>query len=235
MKVICTLLAVATIVSAPASDVAAGWYSPAEGDLAGRQALQFSVEELLTLSEFQGQMLSYQRFLTDDRAVRVACGLFLDRDDSDLDVDYEGGSVAGSIELTSWYYSGTVKVQMLFYRGDGPVRFFWGAGPKVTYTDVHGESANHSASGEDVDFILFGNDTDRWEVGLQGFAGVEWFVNDFLSLHAEYAVSGAYMFEDKVEQRVYPHDPGSNHRIVTETSSPEFNSDGVRFGLSARF
>jgi len=44
-----------------------------------------------------------------------------------------------------------------------------------------------------------------------------------------------YAFEDRVEQRIYSYDPDSDQRIDVTTRSPEFSSDGVRFGLSARF
>ncbi len=234
MKTLCVFLA-AALLSVPAAAVADGWYSPPPGELAGRQAVQFSIESLLTLSEFQGQMFSYQKFLTDSRAIRVAAGLSLDLTDTDLDVEYYSSEQTGSAELSSWHHRGTLKVQMLFYRGDGPLRFFWGGGPKVTYSDNHTENVHYSPYGGELHFIYNTRDTDTWELGLQGLAGVEWFINRIFSIHAEYAVSGMYGFEDSVEQRIYSYDPDSNQKISSTTRSPEFNSDGVRFGLSARF
>ena len=236
MKTLCAFLVAAALLSVPAAAVADGWYSPQAGELAGRQAVQFSIESFLTLSEFQGQMFSYQKFLTDSRAIRVAAGLSLDLNDSDVDVEYYSGEeTTGSVELSSWHHSGTLKVQMLFYRGDGPLRFFWGGGPKVTYTDNHSENVHYYPYGDELRFTYHIRDTDRWRLGLQGLAGVEWFINRIFSIHAEYAVSGMYMFEDKVEQRIDSHNTDSNMRIDTTTRSPEFSSDGVRFGLSARF
>ncbi len=235
MKTLCVLMAVAALLSVPAAALGAGRYSPAAGGLAGMQAVQFSVGSHLSLSEFQGQMFSYQRFLTDNRAIRVAGGLFLDLTDSDLDVEYYGGEQTGSAELSSWRHSGTLKVQMLFYRGDGPLRFFWGGGPKVTYTDRHTENVHYSPYGDELHFVYNTSDIDTWGFGLQGLAGVEWFINRMFSIHAEYAVSGMYAFEDRVEQRIYSYDPDADRRTDTTTRSPEFSSDGVRFGLSARF
>jgi hypothetical protein len=235
MKTLCAFLVAAALLSVPAGAVADGWYSPPAGELAGRQAVQFSIESFLTLSEFQGQMFSYQKFLTDSRAIRVAAGLFLDLTESDLDVEYYGGEQTGSAELSSWRHSGTLKVQMLFYRGDGPLRFYWGGGPKVTYTDRHTENVHYAPYGDELHFIYNTSDIDIWGLGLQGLAGVEWFINRMFSIHAEYAVSGMYAFEDRVEQRVYSYDPDSDQRIDVTTRSPEFSSDGVRFGLSARF
>ena len=234
MKTLCAVMAGALMLSLPVA-ASADWYSPPPGTLAGKQSVQFTVSSWLTLSAFQGQMFSYQRFLSDTRAVRVAAGLYLDLNESELDVVYEAGAVSGSADVSSWDHSGTIKVQLMFYRGDGPVRFFWGAGPKVTYTDVHSESVDYSPYGEELSFTYFVTDIDVWGLGLQGFAGVEWFISDMFSLHAEYGVSGMYTLRDEVGQRVYSHDPDSNRRISTKIRSPEFDSDGVRFGLSARF
>jgi hypothetical protein len=55
------------------------------------------------------------------------------------------------------------------------------------------------------------------------------------SVHAEYAVAGVYMFADRTEQRIDSHNSNMNLIIDTTTRSPEFVSDGVRVGLSARF
>jgi hypothetical protein len=181
MKTLCTFLAAAALLSAPAGAVADGSYSPAPGELAGRQAVQFSIEGFLTLSEFQGQMFSYQKFLTDSRAIRVAAGLSLDLTESDLDIEYYSGEQTGSAELSSWRHSGTLKVQMLFYQGDGPLRFFWGGGPKVTYSDRHTENVHYSPYGDELHFVYNTSDIDTWRFGLQGLAGVEWFINRMFS------------------------------------------------------
>ncbi|MEA3409624.1 MAG: hypothetical protein U9Q95_04680, partial [Candidatus Eisenbacteria bacterium] len=162
-------------------------------------------------------------------------GLDLDLNNSDMDIDYYHGGQTGSAELVSWHHNVTLKVQMLFYQGDGPLRFFWGGGPKLTYVDNHSENVHYSTYGDELHFTYYTGDTDRWGFGLQGFAGVEWFLNGMFSIHAEYAVSGMYTFEEKVEQRVSSLDPDDNVRIDTTSSSPHFESDGVRFGLSARF
>ena len=234
MKTLCVVLAGALLLALPVA-AAAAWYSPPPGSLAGEQSVQFTVSNNLTLGAFQGQMFSYQRFLSDTRAIRVAGGLYLDLNEEELEVDYEGGAVSGSADVSTWSHSGTVKVQLMFYRGDGPIRFFWGAGPKVTFTDIHSESVDYSPYGDELSFVYYTGDIDAWGFGLQGFAGVEWFISDMFSLHAEYGVSGMYTLRDDVGQRVYSHDPDSNRRVSSKIRSPEFDSDGVRFGLSARF
>jgi hypothetical protein len=180
-------------------------------------------------------MISYQRYLTDDRAIRIAAGLFLDYKDEDQDVSYFDGEETGSADLSGWNHKGTVKVQMVFYHGNVPLRFYWGAGPRVSYSDIHTETVNFSAYGGYVDYIFYTRDIDTWELGLQGFTGVEWFINDIFSLHAEYAVGGKYVIKDDSEWRVESYDPDDVRRSETSTRSPKFSSDGVRFGLSAHF
>ncbi|MFH1690295.1 MAG: hypothetical protein ABIE42_08665 [Candidatus Eisenbacteria bacterium] len=241
MRALFVLLTAAALLSVPAAGLTDDSRAPdpdglsETGGLAGTQALQFSVESFLSLSEFQGQMFSYQRFLTDTRAIRVAGGLFLDLDLKDMDVEYQGGEQTGAAETSGWNHTATLKVQMQFYQRGGPLRFFWGAGPKVTYVDVHSEIVDYYSHTDGLEFIYFTADTDRWQVGLQAFAGVEWFINDMFSLHAEYAVSGIYTFEERLEQRVHSDDPDYYRSVITTTRSPEFDSDGVRFGLSAHF
>ena len=180
-------------------------------------------------------MFSYQRFLTDTRAIRVAGGLFLDLDYEDTDVNFNSGEQIGTAETSGWDHSVTLKVQMQFYRGDGPLRFFWGAGPKVSYSDAHYENVDYNTYNDDLEYRFYVTDIDKWDVGLQGFAGLEWFINDMFSLHAEYSVSGMYSFKDELNQRFYSDDPDYDTIITAKTRSPRFHSDGVRFGLSGHF
>jgi hypothetical protein len=224
----------AFLLMSAVAGAAEGGKRPGEG-LAGTQAVQFLVDDNFTLSAYQGQMFSYQRYLTDDKAIRLAAGLFLDYDDKELDVAFANGEEVGTADLSGWDHRGTVKLQMMFYRGRGPLRFFWGAGPRVSYTDNHTENVNFNSQGGDVEFAFYTYDSDIWELGLQGFSGVEWFINDIFSLHAEYSVTANYIIRDDVEHRIYSHDSDSNRAVETKTKSPQFDSDGVRFGLSAHF
>jgi len=227
-----TLIALAALLAVgpfAGSDALAG--PPA--DLAGAQAIQFTVDNNFTVSAFQGQMISYQRFLTDKRAVRLAAGLYLDRTDSDVSKTYDDD--IGERELLNWDNSFTVKAQYVFYRGDGAVRYFWGAGPKVTYGNSRSETSSSRYEAGNVEFILYGYDNESFGAGLQGFCGVEWFINDLFSLHAEYAVSAMYTWTRRFEERAETWDPESYESYTSERRSPSFSSDGVRFGLSARF
>lgn len=115
------------------------------------------------------------------------------------------------------------------------MRFFWGGGPKVTYTDYHYESIDYSSSGGRLNYTFFRTDGRRWAAGLQGLAGLEWFFSDWFSLHAEYAVSAMFESTHRVEERFRSDSSGYDMRTVTDVSSPEFSSDGVRFGLSVCF
>lgn len=222
------------LVAALAATSAAGCRS-GTGDLKGRQAVQFSVGDDFQLSAFQGQMFSYQRFLSDTRAIRVACGLFLDHDDTDVDAALDDGEFTAEADLKYWDYDGTIKLQMVFYRGRGPVWFYYGAGPKFSYRDYHSETISYSTFDGDLEYSYRRRDIEEWSLGLQGFAGVEWHINEMFALHAEYGVSTFYEFREEVEERFLSSQEGFDSRLVYRTDSPGFDSDGVRFGLSVYF
>jgi opacity protein-like surface antigen len=105
----------------------------------------------------------------------------------------------------------------------------------VSYSDSHVETVSFSSWGGDLSYVFNTRDADLWELGLQGFAGVEWYVNDLFSLHAEYAVTGHYVIRDEVEHRIESDDPDDVRHVEMSRRSPKFNSDGVRLGLSAHF
>ena len=233
LRVLVTALALTSLLSGTCAACDEGWAE--RGDFEGQQAVQFTVDDNFTLESFQGQMFSYQRFLSDTRAIRVAAGLFLDRDDRDMEEELSGGDYVGSADVTYWKYEGTLKIQMLFYRGAGPVRFFYGAGPKFSISDYHNEYVDFFTSGGDLEYRIRTDDTDEWSFGLQAMAGVEWFINDMFALHAEYGVSGMYVFSENVDEEVHSSNDAYSWRRATTTSSPEFTSDGVRFGLSVHF
>lgn len=237
MRTLCVLLA-AALLFVPVTGTAGDHHAPKGCEprgLAGTQAVQFSVGGHLSLGAFQGQLFSYQRFLTDSRAIRVAGGLELDLDYVDQDIEVQGGEQTGSAETSGWNHEVMLKVQMQFYRGDGPLRFFWGAGPKVVYSDSHYEDVNFNTYDDDLEYRFRVLDSDKWDVGVQGFAGVEWFINDTFSLHGEYSVSGMYSFRDGLERQTYSDSPDYDVVLATSTRSPRFTSDGARIGLSARF
>lgn len=235
MRTIAAAVLTAALAVALVSPSAACGRGAGSGGLDGRQAVQFTVNRDFELTAFQGQMFSYQRFLSDTRAIRFAGGLFLDHDDTDVDAALDGGDQVGEADLKHWDYQGTIKIQMVFYRGRGPVWFYYGAGPKFSYRDYHGESINFSTYTGELEYSYRRQDTDEWTFGLQGFAGVEWHINETFALHAEYAVSGVYKYSKQVETRFQSTEPAFRDRYVYRTNSPEFDSDGVRFGLSVYF
>lgn len=236
MRSLCVPLMLAVLVLA-SGEAALACGSGAENRcrLHGRNAIQFSVEDDFELSEFQGQLLSYQRYFSDGRAIRVGLGLFLDVNNEDLEVEYWGGDLSGDAEIKTWMHRGTLKVQMLFYRGKGPVYLFYGAGPKITFSDFHDEDVNYSLQGDEVVYSFIRDDRQEWGMGLQGILGVQWFINDMFALHAEYGLSAMYYFGEWTNERYYSDSPSSARRTSTEVSSPQLDSDGVQFGLSVHF
>jgi hypothetical protein len=225
------IAAVATLLLAASCALAGGGCGST--GLAGDQAVQFSIDRNFEFNSFQGQLFSYQRFMTDRRALRLAAGLSLGRDSIDSEAQHSDD--VNDTELTRWNTDVTLKAQMVFYEGGGPLYFMWGCGPQVTYRNYHTENAADQYAGGDVSFILFSYEQNEFGLGLHGFAGVEWFINDTISLHAEYGASAMYIFSGTEEERLETDDPASYIRETVESRGPSFSSDGVRFGISGHF
>jgi hypothetical protein len=201
----------------------------------GMQAVQFSVGGNFSISEFQGALVSYQRFVRDRRAVRIACGLRLDLDDSEMDVEFEGIDASDSVELSRWSHEGTVRIQMLFYRGSGPVYLYYGGGPVVSYLDYLTEDMVFSADGSDLEYRYFGYEGSEWGLGLDGVLGIHWPINETFALHAEYGATAEYKLRESSETYFRSDAQNAAERIERRTKSPEFSSNGVLVGLSVFF
>ena len=204
-------------------------------DRAGRQAIQFSVGDWLDIGAFQGPLISYQRFLSDTRALRIAAGLSLDLDDVEEETELGAVDEARTSELTDWEYSGTVKVQMVFYRGEDPVLLYYGLGPLVGYSDYHYEDIIYSVVGDVIHYRYTWRDGSEWRLGVQGFVGVQWTINERFALHAEYGATAQLRLGTSEYYYYRTDNPGLEEDTKSTRRSPELNSDGVRAGLSVFF
>ncbi|MBN2566204.1 MAG: hypothetical protein JXB46_10890 [Candidatus Eisenbacteria bacterium] len=229
------LVMVPAALIAWASVGAASGDGVSHADRAGMQAVQFSVKDLLELSSFQGTLISYQRFLTDTRALRVAAGLALDFNDRSTDVEFAGIDAAASADLTDWDHEGTVKIQLLFYRGEDSVLLYYGGGPTVGYADYHYENIIYGVSGDDLDYRYYGQDGSEWLLGLQSVLGVQWTVNDHFALHGEYGLTARYRLTESTSSYFRSDNPDLEEWSESRTTSPELSSDGVLVGLSVYF
>jgi hypothetical protein len=82
--------------------------------------------------------------------------------------------------------------------------------------------------------LIIRDSSDRWELGVWGVAGVEWFATTAISLHAEYRMAASYgrtknkaeLFYDIGDPTV--HEDGMDQWAFAESGS-------VLFGVSVYF
>lgn len=201
----------------------------------GKQAVQFQISDDFTLKGFNGSLIAYQRFLTKDRAFRLAATVNLDSDDIDETRTYTDADIEGSSEMSEWDYDVRLQGQLLFYRGDGPVRLYYGTGPFFGYARSHREYTFYYLHDGGIEYSFRVTNDRSWKLGLVGTLGLEWAINEHLAVHAEYKATGYYTSSKQEEQRISSPNDDSDYLNVRESSSPEFDSNGVLFGLSVYF
>ena len=203
-------------------------YQPEKGD----QALQFQINSNFRLDSFNGDLISYKWMISDRHAVSIGIGLesFLG-DDEDNTTFPSADSL--NVQRTSerWNHDLEVSALLITIRPHKGSWFYYGFGPKLGYHANHDES--HQS--EPVTYSHASEHSmHAFEAGLVGVSGVEWALNSFLSLHAEYKCSLYYLFRVEESMHLEP-DPAQNHESKGENHFWLFRSEGVRFGLSVYF
>ena len=185
----------------------------------GSKALLFQISDNFNLESFSGSTISYKRQVSDDRARRIGLN-FSNRyswsDFPENDDDREGSDLDVNIGIDyTW---------MRYTNPDSEIKFFYGYGPGINF----GIDRN-------VQKLRVRDDTRRTlYYGIEGigYAGVEWFFQSSMSLHAEYrgSVSIGQIREKNTA------DVNGNETVTERNSTTiQFGGDGVRFGLSVYF
>ena len=244
MRIACSglFVMVALVVVSPAAfAIETGVYPPALSK--GAHALQFEIGYDFKLSPFQGVTLSYETFLRDQLAVRMGVGASMDHENDDHASDFQGVTESygyeahGDADLTNWHHQYSLVCQLVSYQR-GRVAFYYGGGPKVTYSNDRSERVDFSGS----EGVVYGRQRVDWRrawgLGVCGVAGVQWLVSDRFRLHAEYSTS--FMFRHENEDETVTWVRSGEHyywmeKVTDERSSVEVSPDGTRLGLSVCF
>ena len=195
----------------------------------GGHALLFGIDNWLSVEEFQGATVSYQRFISDNVAWRVGVGIDLyystgEYQEGNWGTSHEG---YGAGDTETWSHSLSFVSQWLVFRGDR-ISAFYGGGPYLSYGRSRSERPNLSGD----DWILYWDDSETYTIGLQGTLGTQWTVTDWLALHAEYRVVGGYRHSSEEHRRVVSE--GDFSAVASRTTSEGliFDTMNVRFGMS---
>jgi hypothetical protein len=187
----------------------------------GRWALQFQVGNDFTLSSFQGSTISAKRQLSDRSAYRVGLQLAIDLDARDEEVtrtDYENDTS----ERDAYNQAIGLNMQYLRYNeSTSPIKLFYGGGPFVVFQNSKTTSSEDDFTRETTSKVL--------GAGLNGLIGVEWFVGENISLHAEYGLELGYKWINQRQEKSTTYDFSND---VT-SHSLDLRGEGVLFGVTA--
>ncbi len=183
-------------------------------DLEGKSALSFQVGSYLSLSSFDGSLLSIKKMIDNEHAWRAGIGLngnHLEGEDyhsSDYSIYQDDYSELG-------LYLSFSKLSYL--NGEHSLRGYYGLGGRIEYKHFW-RSSESAYSNESIKF------------GPVAYFGVEWFVNKQISLSGEY---GGYLYFSYSVNKTYV--VSQEREIVTRDRKFGFSNDGAKIGLSVYF
>ncbi len=230
-SILCIFLITATVLAAETDSLS---LRPVKGD----QALQFKIgngsRSLVTLDEYGGANLSYKRVLSDRKALQVGLEMrggqsAREQTEAFPQVDTLNNSATSDdsfldLELSLQLIHATVGERHWLY---------YGYGPAVSYS-IEWETNESRLETNPPQIDKWDRTYINYGLGLTGLIGVEWALNDFLTLHAEYRSSLMYHITES-EQIHTDEDPDMYNEDDYHSHYLDFIPDGVRFGLSVYF
>lgn len=186
----------------------------------GDWALMFQIDKNFTLKDFSGTLISFQRTLSNRNAIRW--GLNLDGGYSEQKNNPTQKTTTGNFHIG-------VSMDYLWYAHvSHDIRFYYGLGPIV------GFGYDHTKNSQNSGVNVTKQTTVSEQIGLNGVAGVEWFVKPRISLVAEYVPALTGQYQSKVNKII---NTNADTSIRTKTSSTDIHlgSMPVRFGVSVYF
>lgn len=207
----------------------------------GVRALQFQIGKDFELKAFDGMSVSFKKHTSADSAWRLGVMLDLEIDDADL----ESGTVnQDDVRVESYDADSNgqgLRVDLLRLRYPSPGRsvcWYWGVGPRARFSRFEKETMSVYGTQPEIDTRLTREDSHTWSVGALGVGGVEWFVADGVSLHAEYAASLEYGATSRVTESRQGEDgePPTYHSASSSAGHGwDFGGTQAIFGASLYF
>jgi hypothetical protein len=189
--------------------------------------LQFGISENFNLESFGGGSISYINRYDRNKAISIqisfeiynesATQRYLTRNLEQRNIYY--GSSSDKL------YDITLNPSHIFYYStmSDRVNFYWGVGLLFIYSYSSGEQ--DTTQGDFVEYYI-----ERSGAGARALLGIEWFVNNFISLNAEYSTDFKYVYEERKNKEE------TTTGILTSTSISsdiwDFNHNPVKFGVT---
>lgn len=188
----------------------------------GASAILFEVVGDFDLTSFDGANLSFKHHYTDNRAYRIGLSVSIASDDYDAS---EGIVLWEDIETRS--ETATLTALKLHCRSiNRRGSLYWGVGPRAMYSRTTSMASSIDDEGRGRRF-----ESEKYSFGVLGAIGVEWFIDEQISLLGQYGTIVEYRKSSSCTSERYG-DPEFDYSINDETSSWILNPDVVRFGLS---
>ncbi|MBD3219392.1 MAG: hypothetical protein GF310_14055 [candidate division Zixibacteria bacterium] len=182
--------------------------------ISGSRSLQFRISNNLTLTSFEGTMISAKKHFTPNSALRFGLGVSAEvgkEDEGSLETDH----TRLTIDLVSQY---------IFYPApQATINFYFGTGPIISI-----ERQKHDMEYEDSDVDPGYAYSRRISIGMLATWGLEWFVVDNISFICEYGAGIAY-------DSGYSENASGHQFNEIDNDTFRFFSQGADFGLSVYF
>jgi len=195
----------------------------------GSWSIQFQFSRNLTLTSFDGTLISAKRHFSAKRALRLGLSYSGNISDQDQETAATGDTepMTTRSDLNSNQHAATIRLQYLFYSApSNKLTRFIGFGPVLNY----GRGSSSSKPGSPFDNNSSSESVQTgWNVGVNAVLGVEWFARENISVLAEYGVDLAY---DRLKTTSeFTRATGVDTRVVRRRSF-RITPNAVKFGLS---
>jgi hypothetical protein len=207
----------------------------------GAWALQFGVNYLVSLTSFQGGLISVKKHFTPRSAVRLGVSASLTTDDiTSVDRTIKDDTETDNVQIDTDRNQGSLQValQYLFYPTPAAdIHTFFGVGPSVSYANTKDRPVKVTSLLEENQYYsVSGASSNSWGLGLSGLIGAEWFARRTISLHAEYGATFGYSHSSNTRDYTYIYYDKSQFDQRTEKHDAwKLSADSVKFGLSVYF
>jgi hypothetical protein len=207
----------------------------------GQWAIQFRVTSNFTLSHFNGANFAAKYHFSERSALRLVLTIDAqDRTSDDRPISYYNISSYSKEDYANNDFGMVLEPQFLYYiTYERNPAVYVGGGPSFAFgNSKHVSSISRYRENEIYSLATRERKSSSYSLGIIALAGVEIFVNDYLSFHAEYASSFTYSEKENKEirwNRYYETSEADEIEFASSDKDYKFRYKSVLFGLSVYF